>query len=107
MPKHATSTSWAKGVSGNPGGRPRALHRVEEMARAHTSEVLDTLLEIMRDRQAPHTARTTVALALWDRGWGKARSEVMITEPEPDYAAMSDAELDQRTKAELLRWINA
>lgn len=41
------------GVSGNPGGRPRELRDVTELARSHSPEAIETLVEIMNDETAP------------------------------------------------------
>ena len=38
---------FQKGESGNPGGRPRAAHSIQELARKHTMEALDVLVQIM------------------------------------------------------------
>src|SRR4051794_5913362 len=97
---------WKKGQSGNPGGRPKAIVKVEELAREHTTEAIETLGEIMRDKQAPSSSRVAAASALLDRGWGKPRAELVVDQT-PDYSAMSDAQLDSTVKAELLRWITS
>ena len=34
---------FPKGVSGNPGGRPRELRDVVELARSHTAQAIKTL----------------------------------------------------------------
>ena len=64
---------FKKGQSGNPGGRPKALREVEELARRHTVDALKTLAAIHNDTKAPPAARVAAANALLDRGWGKAR----------------------------------
>ena len=66
------STTWQKGIpSPNPGGRPKVLHDVQELARQHTEAAIDTLAEIMQDEKAPHSARLSAAEALLSRGWGR------------------------------------
>ena len=70
------SGQFAPGQSGNPGGRPKDEHRVAELARSYTLEAIDTLVELMRDGK-DERVRGTAAQALLDRGWGKAKVEVV------------------------------
>jgi hypothetical protein len=66
------STTWQKGIpSPNPGGRPKALHDLQELARQHTEAAIGTLAEIMNDEKAPHNARISAAEGLLSRGWGR------------------------------------
>ena len=77
------SGQFAPGQSGNPGGRPKDEHRVAELARSYTLEAIDTLVELMRDGK-DERVRGTAAQALLDRGWGKAKAEV-VTSAEGSY----------------------
>ena len=77
------SGQFAPGQSGNPGGRPKDEHRVAELARSYTLEAIDTLVELMRDGK-DERVRGTAAQALLDRGWGKAKVEV-VTGAEDSY----------------------
>ena len=70
------SGQFAPGQSGNPGGRPKDEHRVAELARSYTVEAIDTLVELMRDSK-DERLRGTAAQALLDRGWGKAKVDVV------------------------------
>ena len=67
---------FAPGSSGNPGGRPKDEARVAELARSHTIEAIDTLVELMRHGKDDRV-RGTAAQALLDRGWGKPKVEVV------------------------------
>lgn len=71
------------GQSGNPCGRPKDEHRVAELARSYTVEAIDTLVELMRDSK-DERVRGTAAQALLDRGWGKAKVEV-VADTEVSY----------------------
>jgi Family of unknown function (DUF5681) len=62
---------FPKGVSGNPGGRPKELGDVQELARQKSSEAIETLSNIVRNEKAPPAARVAAANALLDRGFGK------------------------------------
>jgi hypothetical protein len=59
------------GKSGNPGGRPRTA-QIQELARKHTIEALDVLVQIMLNEKAPPNARVAAANTLLDRAYGKA-----------------------------------
>lgn len=65
------SGRFAKGRSGNPGGRPRIPDDVKEAAKALTSLAMKTLKEICEDSKAPPSARVTAAEAILNRAWGK------------------------------------
>ena len=78
-----SSGQFLPGKSGNPGGRPKDEFRVSELARSYTLEAIDTLVELMRDGK-DERVRGTAAQALLDRGWGKAKMEV-VTGVEGSY----------------------
>ena len=79
----ARSGQFLPGKSGNPGGRPKDEHRVSELARSYTAEAIDTLVDLMRHGK-DERVRGTAAQALLDRGWGKAKVEV-VTGAEGNY----------------------
>jgi len=62
---------WPKGVSGNPGGRPKEVGHVRELARQHTETAIRTLVEIATDPGQPGRARVAAAEAILDRAWGR------------------------------------
>ena len=70
---------FPKGQSGNPGGRPRNEQKVAELARSYTTEVIETLVELMRSGN-DERVRGTAAQALLNRGWGKPRVKVVSDE---------------------------
>jgi hypothetical protein len=62
---------FKKGQSGNPGGRPKVVAEIKELARAHTGKAIETLVSIMANPKAAPAARVSAANALLDRGYGK------------------------------------
>src|SRR2546430_489910 len=96
MPRRANTTSFRPGQSGNPNGRPRVLTDVQNAAREHSSEAIETLAQIMRNPKAPAAARTSAACALLDRGYGKPSQAIEATNTNVTYAVsdkpMSDEE---------------
>src|SRR6185503_7864885 len=84
---------FTKGISGNPGGRPRVLADVQELARERSPEALNLLANVMRDEKAPPAARVAAANALLDRGYGKPTQPISQTLTKIDPSTMSDEEL--------------
>lgn len=72
--------TWKPGQSGNPGGRsPRVGpngESIAELARAHTTEALATLVEVCNAKTGEHRDRIAAANAILDRGWGKPKESM-------------------------------
>lgn len=82
---------WKPGQSGNPGGRPKVVAEVRELARAHTEDALATLASIMKNEDAPPAARVSAAAHILDRGYGKPQQSIVST--IRDVRQLSDDEL--------------
>jgi hypothetical protein len=67
-----SSSSWRKGQSGNPGGRPKVYAEIEALARSYSAAAVDTLARLMCTSKVP-AVRLFAANALLDRAWGKPR----------------------------------
>ena len=67
----AIGKPFQKGQSGNPGGRPKAIAEVKQLAREHTADAIQTLVSIMSDSKSPPAARVSAANTLLDRAYGK------------------------------------
>lgn len=79
MPIPASRTArgrFAPGASGNPTGAGKASMRLRELARTHTETAIATLVAILTDVEAPHSARVAAAEAILNRGWGKPAQPV-------------------------------
>ena len=84
---------FPKGKSGNPGGRPRVIGDVQELARERSPEAINTLAAIMDDPKAPPAARVAAANSLLDRGYGRPTQPISQTLTKIDPSTMSDEEL--------------
>ena len=82
-----------KGVSGNPGGRPKVEGHVREIARQCTADAMLTLKSIMLDKDAPHAARVTAANSILDRGYGKPAQALSLELQRRSLCELSDDEL--------------
>ena len=67
---------FQKGRSGNPGGRPKEVGEVRDLARQYTPAAIEALEGIMNQATAPASARVAAAEALLNRAWGRPTQPV-------------------------------
>ena len=84
--------TWIKGRSGNPGGRPKALREMTELAREKGPEAIEFLTRVVRDESELTRHRIRAAELLLDRGYGKP-SQTVHTNVARSFAELSDEEL--------------
>jgi hypothetical protein len=73
------------GQSGNKGGRPRKTDEertLEQMCRAKTLDALAVLTEIMDSKDSNERNRITAAMAIIERGHGKAVQPTTVSGPD-------------------------
>ena len=93
------STSFKKGQSGNPRGRPKrpearnVFADLRAAARELTEDAIDTLATVMKDPKTPAAARISAAQALLDRGYGKPPQAIELNS-EPDLTHLSDEDIE-------------
>lgn len=87
MPNASNLKPFAKGQSGNPGGRPKGI---AAKAREHTDAALDVLVKGMKAKD--ERVRLVAAKEILDRGFGKSIS--MTADVSKRLDDMDDASLD-------------
>jgi hypothetical protein len=78
MPNPSGKGGFAKGHSGNPGGRPKSIASLQLAARAHMHTALKTLITIAKGGKS-ETSRVAAATALLDRGFGRPIQSLEMT----------------------------
>lgn len=76
--KKPRGKAFAKGSSGNPGGRPKLpddVKHVRELARSYTMNAIEALVQTLGD--GGWAAKVAAANALLDRGWGKPEQAIV------------------------------
>jgi len=73
-----TPHRFKAGEVANPAGRPKVVREIAVLAREYTTQAIETLAEIMRNKRTQSSARVRAAEILLDRGYGKAQQTVNL-----------------------------
>jgi uncharacterized protein DUF5681 len=74
---------FRKGESGNPGGRPKVLAEVQELARQHAPSAIAELARLAL-KAKNETARIAAIRELLDRAYGRSRQSMEVNAPAGD-----------------------
>jgi hypothetical protein len=74
---------FPKGQSGNPGGRPKVLGEVQELARQHAPSAIAELARLALKAKS-ETARIAAIRELLDRSYGRPRQSMEVSGPAGD-----------------------
>jgi hypothetical protein len=88
---------FPKGQSGNPGGRPKALGEVQELARQYAPAAIAELARLAL-KAKNETARIAAIRELLDRGYGRSRQAMEISAPAGDPLQLLFEELDELSR---------
>ena len=74
---------FRKEESGNPGGRPKVLGEIQELARQHAPSAIAELARLALKAKS-ETARIAAIRELLDRGYGRPRQAMEVSAPAGD-----------------------
>src|SRR5690242_11968064 len=78
-PQREIAGRWKAGQSGNPGGRPKAVKEIQELARSYAPEALERLAFWMRTDDS--RASPSACIALLNRGLGMPMQQTELMGP--------------------------
>jgi hypothetical protein len=90
---------FRKGQSGNPGGRPKVLGELQELARQHAPKAIVELARLAL-KAKNETARIAAIRELLDRGYGRPRQAMEVSIPADNPLQLLLDEIDARSRIE-------
>ena len=84
---------FCKGISGNPGGRPKVLADVQELARQYAPAAIVELARLAL-KAKNENARIAAIRELLDRGYGRSRQSMEVSAPAGDPLQLLLEEID-------------
>jgi hypothetical protein len=90
---------FRKGQSGNPGGRPKVLGDVQELARQHAPTVIVELARLALGQRARLRGLLQFR-ELLDRGYGRPRQAMEVSVPADNPLQLLLDEIDARSRIE-------
>ena len=90
---------FRKGQRGTPGGRPKVLGEVQELARQHAPTVIVELARLAL-RAKSETARIAAIRELLDRGYGRPRQVMEVSVPADNPLQLLLDEIDALSRVE-------
>jgi hypothetical protein len=107
MANHTGKGFFKKGVSGNPGGRPKLPAEIREMFQARSQEALEVLIRCLQSDD--ERIAMMAAQAILDRGYGKPTQLIDANITEDGGPVRYYAELPRKadTVAAWLEHVNA
>lgn len=80
---------FQKGQSGNPGGRPKEIGALKELAREHTTASIETLVRNLTAKS--RMVQVVAANSILDRGYGKASQHIELDAGDELIRRLNDA----------------
>ena len=90
---------FRKGHSGNPGGRPKVLGELQELARQYAPTVIVELVRLALKAKS-ETARIAAIRELLDRGYGRPRQAMEVSVPADNPLQLLLDEIDALSRIE-------
>ena len=100
-PPRGEGGRWLPGQSPNPGGRPKVVGDIRDLARQYSGAAVETLVDIAENGKQ-ESARVAAASALLDRGWGRPTQPLAGDDDMPPIGisvADREAEIERKRAA--------